>query len=281
MNSFNSGKTQFAIQLGRFLSEAGRSVEYFKPLSGHNYWFNHEHTEACMDMGILASLDAMNVRKHLNTTSPIELANPVHSLFVPLRLEKPLQTLANTLGLSGTSSVLTLQRFSRPLGSKIDTTVLVAEQLVEEERLIIRQEEVGKLTVGAAIQPVRNLEEVQYFEQLNFEGHVTESFAAVEKAADIAIIEGFNDSAWPWDGLKHVDVVLLISPAHVFSYDTERFRKAVYLMNRGNLPIREVTFSRISDLLKPMNRVEFRPDSNISSDDLTQLGILLRTGKND
>ena len=281
MNSFDSGKTQVAIRLSRLLSEEGHSVEYFKPLSGHNYWFNHEHTKTCMQNGVLASMDAMRVRKVLNPKSPIELANPVHSLFVPMRLEKPLQNLTNTLGLAGASSVLTMERFSRPDASEIDTTVLVAQKFVEEERLIIKQEEVGMLTRGAGILSVNNLEEVQEYERLNFEKHVTESFAEVERSADIVIVEGFNDAAWPWDGLESVDTVLLISPAHIFTYDPERFRKAAYLMNRGNLPIREVSFGRISDLLKPIYRREIRPETEITADDLEQLGISFRTGKND
>jgi predicted P-loop ATPase/GTPase len=281
MNSFDSGKTQFAIRLGRVLSEEGHSVEFFKPLSGHNYWYHHEHTKTCLQNGVLSSMDAMRVQKSLDSKIPIELVNPVHSLFVPMRLEKPMQNLTNTLGLAGASSILTLERFSRPDGSRIDTTALVAQKLVEEERLIIRQEEVGMLTRGAGILSVSNLEEVQEFERLNFEDHVSESFSVVEKPADVVIVEGFNNAAWPWDGLESVDTVLLISPGHIFSYDPERFRKAAYLMNRGNLPIREVTFGRISDLLKPLNRLEIRPESELSTDDLEHLGASFRTGKND
>lgn len=281
MNSFDSGKTQVAIRLGGSLSEEGHSVEYFKPLSGHNYWYNHEHTKTCLQNGVLASMDAMRVREVLDPKSSIELANPVHNLFVPMRLEKPLQNLTNTLGLAGASSVLTMERFSRPDASGIDTTVLVAQRLVEEERLIIKQEEVGMLTMGASILSVNNLEEVQEFERLNFEKHVTDSFTEVERSTDVVIIEGFNNAAWPWDGLESVDAVLLISPAHIFTYDPERFRKAAYLMNRGNLPIREVTFSRISDLLKPINRLEIRPNGEITADDFEQLGISFRTGKKD
>ena len=120
MNSFDSGKTQFAIRLSRILLEEDHSVEYFKPLSGHNYWYNHEHTKTCLQNGVLASKDAINVRKFLNPKSPIELANPVHNLFVPMRLEKPLQNLTNTLGLAGASSVLTMDLLHRGLLKKND-----------------------------------------------------------------------------------------------------------------------------------------------------------------
>ncbi|MFW9832763.1 MAG: hypothetical protein ACFFEK_02115 [Candidatus Thorarchaeota archaeon] len=281
MNSFDSGKTQVAIRLGRLFSNEFQSIEYFKPMSGHNYWFHHQHTDVCMKNGLLVSRDALAVRATLNPKTPVELANPVHSLYVPMRLERPMQNMTNTLGLSGSSSILTMERFSKPEGSGVDTTVLVAQRLVEEERLVIGQEEVGMLSTGAGIQEISSLEEVQEFERLNFEQYVSQSFAEVEKSADAVIIEGFNDSAWPWEGLERVDVVLLVSPGHIFSYDPERFRKAVFLMNRRNLPIREVTFSRMSDLLKSLGRLELRPNSDITLEDLEHLGISFRTGKKD
>jgi predicted P-loop ATPase/GTPase len=281
MNSFDSGKTQVASRLSTALSDEGVSVEYFKPISGHNYWFNHEHTKTCIENGILVSKDVLEVRKLLKTRVPVELSNPVHSLFVPMRLEKPMQNLTNTLGLAGSSSILTMERLSRPSKSGIETTVLVAQNLVDDNLLIIAEEEIRRLTRGASVLSVKNLEDVQEFEQLHFEHYVSESFSQIEKHTDFVIIEGFNDAAWLWDGLEHVDTVLLISPAHIFSYDPERFRKAVYLMNRGNLPIRDVTFGRIADLIKPIRHLQFKPDSDFSDEDLEHLGIEFRTGKND
>ena len=273
MNSFDSGKTELAKSLVSSFHRSGRTVEYFKPLSGHNWWYHYEHSKTCLDWGMLVSKDAWDVMTCYPPKVRIEIANPIHSLFVPLRLEKPLQNLTNTLGLSGASSVLTMERFSRPTSSGIDTTVLVAQNLVEEERLLIGLKEVGMLTKGASVLPVNSLEEVQDFESQNFESHINDSFAEVEKSADVVVIEGFNDAAWPWEGLEMVDSVLLVSPGHVFTYDPERFRKAAYLMNRGNLPIREVTFGRISDLLKPLNRLEIRPDTELTPDELEHLGI--------
>jgi predicted P-loop ATPase/GTPase len=281
MHSFDSGKTELAKKLVVAFTESSQSAEYFKPLSGHNYWYQYEHTKTCLEEGKLVSKDAMNVRATFSPRSPIELANPVHSLFVPLRIERPLQTLPNTLGLSGSNSILTMERFSRPKNSEIDTTVLVAQRLVEEERLMIGLDEVGKLTKGAAISEIHNLETVQEFENNNFEQHVNESFEVIEPLSDVTIIEGFNDAAWPWDKLDSVDAVLVVGPGHVFSYDPERFRKAAYLMVRGNLPIRGVSFSRMSDLLKPKTRIELTPETNLTAIDMKKLGLDFHTGKKD
>jgi len=281
MNTFDSGKTELAKNLVSYYRETGLSVEYFKPLSGHNYWFNYEHSKTCLKEGLLVSKDAWEVTTFYPSNIRIEITNPVHTLFVPLRIERPLQTLPNTLGLAGSSSILTLERFSRPSGSDVDTTILVAQELLEEERLMIGFEEVGQLTRGAAITEINNLETVRAFEGQYFEQFVSECFAIIEDTADVVVIEGFNDAAWPWDNLESVDAVLVVAPGHVFSYDPEKFRKAAYLMVRGNLPIREVTFSRMSDLLKPIGRIEVTPETNLTSADMKELGLDFHTGKKD
>lgn len=280
-NSFDSGKTRLAIELGKHLKDSGQSVGYFKPVSGHNYWFNHKHTTHCLDSGKLVSKDASRVKEELSIKSDLYLMNPIHALFVPARIERPLQNIRSSLGLTGASSVLVMQRFSRPVDNGFDTTMLIADSLVEEESVIIGLDEVGKLSHNSSILVADNIETFQEFEQQQFEIIVSEAFAEIEKSAVTIIIESFNDSAWPWENLIEVDHVLVVTPGHVFRYDPERFRKATFLHHRGRLPIREVTFRRMSDLLKPTQRVEIRPDSQLDCDKLTAMGIECHTGKND
>ncbi|MDH4212539.1 MAG: hypothetical protein OEV85_01355 [Candidatus Thorarchaeota archaeon] len=280
-NSFDSGKTHLALQLGKALLDADCSVDYFKPISGHNYWYNYNHTKKCLESGQLVSKDATLIKERLDLKTNLLLMNPVHSLFVPARIEKPLQQITNSLGLSGSSSVLVMQRFSRPVDGNLDTTMLIADQLVEDDRLIIGHEEIGKLSHDTSIVDANRLETFQEFERIHYEECVSKSFSEVEKVKDMVIIESFNDSTWPWDGLDSVDHVLVVSPGHVFIYNPEKFKKATYLMNRGNLPIREVTFGRIADLLKPTLKFEIKPDSNLTSEQLKSLDIDCLTGKND
>jgi predicted P-loop ATPase/GTPase len=280
-NSFDSGKTHLALRLGKAFIDAHLSIDYFKPISGHNYWYNFEHTRKCLENEQLVSRDATRIKEKLGLKSSLLLMNPVHSLFVPARIEKPLQQLTNSLGLSGSSSVLAMQRFSHPVDGNVDTTMLIADELIEEDKLIIGLEEVGRLSHNAGILDANRLETFQEYERLHYEECVSRSFSQIEKAKDLVIIESFNDSTWPWDGLESVDHVLVVSPGHVFSYDPEKFRKATYLVNRGNLPIREVTFGRIADLLKPIHKLEIKPDSNLTCDQLKRLNIDCHTGKKD
>lgn len=280
-HSFDSGKTRLSINLGKHLKESGQSVGYFKPISGHNYWYNYEHTKRCLDSGKLVSKDASRIKEELSIENDVYLMNPIHSLFVPARIERPLQNIHSSLGLAGASSVLVMQRFSRPVGSEFDTTMLIADSLVEEEIVMIGLDEVGKLSHNSSILSADNLETFQEFEQQQFESIVSETFGEIEKLADTVIIESFNDSAWPWEKLVEVDHVLVVTPGHIFRYDPERFRKATFLYHRGSLPVREVSFRRMSDLLKPTHHVEIRPDTELDCDKMRAIGIECHTGKND
>ena len=221
------------------------------------------------------------IKQELGIKTDLFLMNPIHSLFVPAKVERPLENIRSSLGLAGANSVLTMQRFSRPIEDGFDTTMLVADSLVEEERVILGLDEMGKLSYNSSIFSVENIETFQEFENQHFETHVSEAFAEIEKTAENIIIESFNDSAWPWENLVEVDHVLVVIPGHVFSYDPERFRKGTFLYHRGRLPIREVSFSRMSDLLKPTNGVTLRPDTPLVCDELTAIGFECHTRKND
>jgi predicted P-loop ATPase/GTPase len=280
-NSFDSGKTRLAIELGKHLKDSGQSVGYFKPVSGHNYWFNHEHTMRCLEIGKLVSKDASRVKEDLGIKNDLFLMNPIHSLFVPARIERPLQNIHSSLGLAGASSILVMQRFSRPVDSGFDTTMLVADSLVEEERVILGLDEVGKFSHNSSILSADSIETFQEFENQHFETHVSEAFARIETTADTIIIESFNDSAWPWENLTEVEHVLVVTPGHAFRYDPERFRKAAFLYHRDRWPIRQVSFRKMSDLLKPTIRIDIRPDTHLDCDTLTKIGIECHTRKND
>ena len=281
MNPFDSGKTELSVRIVRALIKAGSAVEYFKPVSGHNYWLHHEHTLTCLEQGMLLSRDATWVREKYSAKSDPLLSNPVHALYTPSNLEKPLKMMPNTLALAGWSSVLVMERFSKPSNGSVETTMLVADRLVENGDVMLTYEEVGKLSRGTSILQVNSLEEVQEFERQHFEKHVTESFRKVEQNVDVVVIEGFNDAAWPFDGLERVDTLLVTGPGHVYVYDPDKFRQAAYMMNRGDLPIREVTFGRVTDLLRPLGLHRMRPNTELGREDLEELGLGLPMGKSD
>ncbi len=117
------------------------------------------------------------------------------------------------------------------------------------------------------------LEEISAFEATSFENCVSESFNKVFQNTDYTIIENFNDTAWPWDGLTSVDHVFVVGPGHVFSYNPDKFQKAVRLEKYNSQPIREVPFGRILEMLTPSGRLHLTGKDNLDEDDLLTLGI--------
>ncbi len=272
MSPFDSGKTEMSIRLAKFLQQEGHTVEYFKPASGSNYWYKYDHIRHCVRTGHLISVDATRARKQLGShVSPL-MTNPVHSLFVPSRLTRPIRPYPNTLGLAGWDSFLVLQRFSRPAGGVVQSTMLVADALIDNSTVIIPREEVDALTQFARTISVNSLEEAQAYERDLYEDSVTASFAVVEKHADVVVIESFNNSAWPWDGLDQVDVVLVVGPGQAFTYDPWKFRRAVEFTRRGKEPIGQVTVGRVVDLVSPLRRLELRPGIGLGEE---EIGILV------
>jgi predicted P-loop ATPase/GTPase len=212
-----------------------------------------------MDRRRIFSADLTSITTKLDSSRDEYLLNPIHRLYVPTAAKKPLANLPSTLALAGPDSVVALQRFSRPEGEGIQSTALVAEQLIDRGHLLLTAEQLLHLTDGIEKQGVSSLEEIQQFENDNLENYLTLSFTHVEKGTETVLIESFNDSAWIWEGLDRVDLVLVVGPGQVFSYNPERFRKAAFLQKRPSMPIREVTFSRINDLLKPLTRDAWTP----------------------
>ena len=259
MSSFDSGKTTFAGLLIDEISHYSKSIEYFKPISAHNYWQRFAHTQYCIEKKRLISADLATIKAKINSQIDDYLLNPIHRLYVPTASKKPLAILPSTLSLAGPDSVIALQRFSWPEANRVRSMALVAEQLIGQGDLLLTKEQLEHLIEGIEKRSVNSLEEIQQYESENLESYVSSAFSRVEDGTDILVIESFNDTAWIWEGLDMVNLVLVIGPGQVYRYEPERFRKAAFLQKRPSMPIREVPFGRINDLIKPRSRDAWTP----------------------
>ncbi len=271
MNPFDSGKTSLAIQLGTWLKSSGQRVGYFKPVSGHSYWYRYSHTLHCLSKGQLVSYDATRFVEAVGSSLPMLTINPVHSLFIPGRLNSLGRSAFSTLGLAGWDSYLALQRFSHPVDDRTETTVLAAKGLLESGELLASWAELQSLLTDCRVIPVHELEEVQEYERKNLEECLTESFARVEQSFDTTIIESFNDSAWPWRGLREVDLVLVVGPGHVLEYDPAKFRRSAEMAVHEGADIRATTFSAIAELLRPRRIHHLIPEIGLDVNSLTDM----------
>ncbi|TXT55921.1 MAG: hypothetical protein BAJATHORv1_30304 [Candidatus Thorarchaeota archaeon] len=278
MLSFESGKTHVAKQLAARFHSEGLKVEYFKPISGHNFWYRYEHSKQCIEREQLVSKDATRVREIIKPSTAAEMANPIHRLFVPMIITRPGEILHNTLGLAGWDSIFAIQRFSTPQENGITHVFLVARSLIDQDNLIIRSEDIRSLVGENKVIPVENMEQVQNFENAYYETTVDSAFRRVERDSDVVIIESFNDSIWPWEGLDNVDQVYVIGPGQMFRYDPEKFRKASFLMHREPAPIRSVTLGRISDLMKPLERISLHLGTGIDKVYMDKIVVMSNKG---
>ncbi|MFX1416970.1 MAG: hypothetical protein ACFFC0_09155 [Promethearchaeota archaeon] len=269
MNTFDSGKTTLSIMAAKKAIHEGVSVEYFKPLSAHNYWYTYSHTLSCLKREMLFSYDLAKVREAIDSNVHEYISNPIHRLYVPSSSEKPLSGVSNTLGLAGWDSIATMQRMSTPTKEGVQSKTLIAEKLIDSGKLLLTPNESNRLAMGTQKIEISSLEELQSYEQLHFEEYVSAAFNVAEKTAEVVFIESFNDTAWPWENLNEVDIVWVIGPGQIFQYDPEKFRKASFLQKRANFPIREVTFSRVAELLRPIGRHGWSP-IELKDDDILE-----------
>ncbi len=274
LNPFDSGKTILSLKIAHYLKSNGTTIEYFKPLSGTNYWYKHDHLQRCLKEKKYYSYDASRVRDVIHSRVPVEATNPIHTLFVPSIIERPDEIVNHSLALGGWDSIFAMRRFSQPTGNCMRNVSLRANTLIESGKLMLTPEEADTLTNEDEIIPFETYEEVMTYTEQVLEGVLDASFEYVEKETDVCIIEGFNNIAWPWEGLSSVDTVLVTGPGHVFVYDAERFKKAVNLKKFKSQPIREVPFTRISDLLKPTEQIHLSPGKDIEQDKFRKMGIV-------
>ncbi|TFG13198.1 hypothetical protein EU537_06870 [Candidatus Thorarchaeota archaeon] len=271
VHTYNSGKTRVAAQIMDYLQNNDASGEYFKPLSAHNFWHNYSHSENCLESSSLHSKDAAYVRRFYESKLPLEISNPVHRLYAPALTERPLASLPSTLAIAGMDSVLVMQRFSHPKDDAIESTNLLAKELIDSDSVLFSKENAEKMTGDAVVESISTFSEAHAFEEGMLEGHIGDSFDWVEERADIVVIEAFNDTVWPWEELTNVDSIIAVSPGQAFRFDPERMLKAVQISTYSNASIREVSFSQVSDLIKPISKMRVYPKTGLRKQDIERL----------
>ncbi|MEM4734816.1 MAG: hypothetical protein QXS20_03780 [Candidatus Thorarchaeota archaeon] len=271
INPFDSGKTTLALQLGSWLVSQGRSVNYFKPVSGHNYWYRHEHTVVCTNERALISADATAFSRAVGSDLPIVLMNPVHTLFVPARLDSRGQPPVSSLGFAGWDSFLVMQRFTNADGENLRSTVLVASHLIDNDTVMLSTDEAMALVGQATVMVVDRLDQFTEFEHHNLNRCVSSCYRRVESCSQIVLIESFNDSVWPWSELDRVDVVIAVGPGNLLEFDADKVKRAVDHLCRPESDIRAVTFPMMREMIRPMRNYRLVPRVGLSAGDLSHL----------
>jgi predicted P-loop ATPase/GTPase len=149
--------------------------------------------------------------------------------------------------------------------------MLVADALIDGQKLLLNTAEKHALTGDARRITVSNIQEVQEYERQHLDDCVDSSFAAIEAGSGLIIIESFNDSVWPWPSLDRVDVAVAVGPGHVFRFDPEKIRRAVDYSMDKEVGARALTFYGLSDLVKPTQRYEFKAEVGLDHGALSDI----------
>ncbi len=272
MLPFDSGKTTVARQIVRTLHDKGHAVEYFKPVSGHNYWYRFEHTEECLRRRMLLSYDVVRIEPLLNDTVHPFVRNPAHSLYVPARLDTYARPRFSTFGLAGWESHIVMERLSHSSSNgDIDSEMLIADSLIDSGTVIISREEAECLSTSTRRVHVSTIEALQRFESEHLDRYVSSCFELLERTAEVLVIESFSDSVWPWRGLDRIDRVFAVGPAHLFEYPSDKFVRAIELYDRPDAEIRNITYQSIAEVVHPIRRLILRPMNGLSEQEIAQL----------
>jgi len=254
--AFESGKTEFVLGLVEALLKQGFKPGYFKPVAGHDGWYQYETVIHSIEHGILVGHDAYVVAKQLNMLDKLYIISPIDLLTLPIDLEKLNYSVAVYLDhATSIEKRAVLGRLSLIYGSDNYKLVYyvcsdVVSKLSDEMETML-SELLEKLKTRNAIfiktyakHLVRLLDNPGVY-------RIVDSY--IEYLADRmpVIIESYNDAAAPTPRSLDADLVFVVAPGKALAYDGSRYKPAVELLAFQRKPWSIRTRSVIGFLGKP------------------------------
>ncbi|AFL66498.1 ATPase [Desulfurococcus amylolyticus] len=234
----DSGKTIIALNLSKALSKSLR-VFYFKPIAGHNGWYQAETVKHSLEAGILVGHDAYTAARELGLLDRVRLVNPVDLLTMPPDPLKYIKSIRLYLGiLADVASQTVLMRISRPLEG-VDEYFIVRENarrlnkvaLTVLEGLIERFSARGNVVFhdadpGLIMKLFSNREALNWLN--NIYGLLSEY--------DVVVTESYNNAATPIEASLDSDLVLVTAPTRLLIYRGTRYRQGIEAFSMGRPP---------------------------------------------
>ena len=255
---YDSGKTEFVIGLIDGFLRIGYNPGYFKPLAGHNGWYQYETLLHTIDSKLLIGHDAYVVAKRLNQLDKLSIINPLDILGMPidpLLFKGRIRLYVDDM--SSLSKTAVLMRLSRNIREPTHTVKPYHVYFFFKDtymKLSIETRSVLK-EVLENIRTNKNTlfveAEAAFLEKIlsnpSIYSSLDENIKYLEEFNPL-IIESFNDAAAPTYGSLMVDIVFIVSPGKALLYSGERYRKAVEVYSYKGDPW-SIKTSNILDLL--------------------------------
>lgn len=261
--SENSGKTTVCRALIDYLTSMGIKVSAFKPLSGHSFWEQYDNYLECLRVGSIFCEDAYKLWRLINVKAPIEALNPADIL----------TTIPNIVKLIGKNSLnnifnpsvynwIYIGRFTIAHGERLEHILYynVNEDLIPLEDIIKKL----RINVSRLI-PVGSFNEFIKIHEEFYNNAVNSCYEFISKNVDLLVVEGFNDSIYPWSGVENSTIVLAVSPGYAMIYNTREFYKAI------NHPKATRVFYDIAGRVKPINILKIPPLTKRDIEDTSML----------
>ncbi|OYT38075.1 MAG: ATPase [Desulfurococcales archaeon ex4484_58] len=239
---YDSGKTEFVLALGEKLKEQGYRPGYFKPVAGHDGWYQYDTLLYSRDEKLLIGHDAYLVSERFGLTDILYLVSPLDLLTLPVDPVKPGMTIRSYIehmSLVGKRAVLL--RYTRVFNDKSnykhlyficnDTLAKLNNELRSVyEDLVMNFKNSNSLFIET------NTNSIEKMLSSPAIYGVIDSYIEFFREYEPVIIEGYNDVAAPTIGSLNVDYVFLIGPGKAIVYSGERYRTAVELLSYRGYP---------------------------------------------
>ncbi len=215
----DSGKTWLATSLARIAKERGLRVSMYKPVAGHNAWYQYATVVKSKKLRVLIGSDA-SIYHEIAPNEPIEKLNPIDLLlappalssYIPSRIDNYLADLENQFKqvvMARISNCFTGKHRHLYIPENLERVPPALRAILKE---LISEFGAKPIDVGNLIAEIQSEDTEKLLEAC---------LEDLKMNSDLVIVESFNDAIAPSISiLKHVDVLLVVTPGHVLVYDS-------------------------------------------------------------
>lgn len=254
----DAGKTTVSKILLHFFKELGLEFIPFKPMSGHNLWYQWQAFKQCIKQEKLFCEDIYHLREVANVDIPIEVLNPVDLLFAPLDLDYFIsEGFEAEFYMSDPTAALVMERVTTKIRGKLRNVYLVSNAL--ETHLKYLKPIVEKLLKHSYdILTFRGVNEQIEIHMRLAEKAVNTCYGEISEKTDNILIESFNDAVMPCRQVLDVKVPIGVAPGHILIFDPLKWSKALSVITQIKHPS-NLKAQDVIPVLKPEKIFKIQP----------------------
>jgi len=256
----DAGKTTASKVLLQFFKDLGLDFVPFKPISGHNLWYQWYAFKQCIKQRKLFCEDIYHLKEVVNTDIPIEILNPVDLLFAPLDFDYFINEGFETeIYMTDPTAALVMERLTTIHRGETRNVYLVNTAL--ETHLKYLKSIIEKL--------LKHSDEILTFrgrnEQIDIHMRLAEKaintcYTKILESKGDVLIESFNDAVMPCRHVLNVTVPIGVAPGHILVFDPSKWSKALSVIMQIKHPS-GLKAQDIIPVLKPEKIFKIQPMS--------------------